>query len=200
MLEWQIVTGCERLSPGCDNCPTYWDYSKTDRDYHPVTHPERLNIPAASIDPQVFIVAPGSDLLHESVRESFILQVVEKMALTPQHTFEMVTKRAERLEALDIDWPDNVIVGTAVEEARYKWRIDSLARTKALRKAVSFGPMTGEVGEVDLSGIDYAGVVVETWGPHPRAVNPVWIEHLKTQCTEQDVLWIDQSWICKEIA
>jgi len=198
MLEWPVVTGCERLSPGCENCPSYWEYAKMGWDYHPTPRPESLYHPSQITEPSIFIVAPGSDLLHEAVRVEFIETVIKTMAVNLRHTFQIVTKRAERLEALNLPWPGNVQVGVAVEESRYKWRIDCLRNVRANR-FVSFGPLTGPVGQVDLSGIQSAGVVIETWGK-PRPCKQEWIDEIQIQCELQNVTVSTEHWLVKETA
>jgi len=198
MENWYIVTGCERLSPGCDNCPTYWDYYHRGLDYHPIFHKERIMHPYKFWDGTTVIVAPGSDLIHEAITEKQIRGVVNVMKHNPEVFFEVGTKRAERLVALGIKWPDNVTVGVAVEEARYKWRIDALRDVDVQHKMVSFGPLTGPVGEIDMCNISMAGVVVETWGPNPRPVKQEWIDEIRDQCLDWPVRFVDQHWVAKE--
>ena len=194
MLAWPIVTGCERLSPGCSNCPSYWEYVKMGWDYHPIPRPEYLDtLPKKS---SVILVAPGSDLLHEAIRVEYIEIVIKTMALNLKHTFQVVTKRAERLEALDLPWPGNVTIGVAVEEERYKWRIDCLRHVRANR-FVSFGPLTGSIGKINLTGINYAGVVIETWGT-PRPYKQEWVDEIHDQCIEQEVTISTDHWLVKE--
>ena len=198
---WNIVSGCERLTPGCDNCPTYWEYKEKGLDYHPKEHPERLSIPLDNPTPSIYMVATGSDLFHEAVGMEFIQLVFAVMRQADWHQFQVVTKRAERLEAAssDLQWPRNAMAGIGLEEGRYKWRIDCLRNVDALR-FISFGPMTGAMGKLDLSGIHQAGVVVEHWGPHPRDVPPEWIDEIHKQCEEQGVTILDKHWLSKETA
>jgi protein gp37 len=197
---WGIVTGCERLSPGCANCPSYWEYKDKGLDYHPVFHADRLRDLVDADDGTIAVVAPGSDLFHEAVRAEWIRKAVDVMRQTPNVIYEMATKRVERLAAMDIEWPDNVRVCVAVEESKYKWRVDMLRNdVRAKNKMVSFGPMTGRIGQVTLEGIDVAGVIVETWGPDPRAVKDEWVEEIRMQCEEQGVQYSTDSWIYKEV-
>jgi len=198
---WEIVTGCERLSPGCDNCPTFWEYKAHGWDYHPRFNREKLREPYEILPPAIMIVAPGSDALHEAITYKQVLAMAAAMEHNPKIVFELGTKRVERLEALPIIWPDNVIVGVPVEEARYKWRIDALRNVQARTKMISFGPMTGRVGKIDMRGIDVAGVVVESWGKSPRSMKPEWVQEIKDQCIEQGVRYTEQNWISqKEVA
>ena len=203
MIMWRVVTGCELLSPGCANCPSYWEYKDKGLDYHPVFQFDTLgelddlNLPGCDT---TVIVAPGSDLLHEAIRAEHVLQVVDVMRRNTNIIYELATKRVERLAALDINWPDNVRVCVAVEESKYKWRVDMLRNdVRAKNKMVSFGPMTGRIGKVDLTGIDVAGVIVETWGKNPRPVHPDWVEEVRVQCEEYGVRYSTDSWIYKEV-
>ena len=93
-----------------------------------------------------------------------------------------------------LEWPDNAIAGVAVEEGRYNWRIDCLRNIKA-RRMVSFGPLTGAIGEVDLQGIEVAGPVPETWGPNPRHAKQEWIDEIELQCKQQGVRLFEANWI-----
>jgi protein gp37 len=200
LIEWKVVTGCERLTPGCDNCPTYWEYEKNGWDYTPAIQPVHMNEPLDNQEPSTYLVASGSDLFHESVPVEFIQAVFTRMRQANWHDFEVLTKRAERLERLSdakLLWPNNVRAVVAVEEAKYKWRIDCLRTVKAHR-FVSFGPMTGRIGKVDLTGIEGAGVVVEDWGPDPRPIKPEWIEEINMQCEEQGVLLATNKWVVGE--
>lgn len=198
MLDWPITTGCERLTPGCNNCPSYWEYFEKGWDYHPIFRPEYLTLPFETKESATFIVSPGSDLLHEAIKIEFIEDVIKTMAVNLQHNFQIVTKRVERLEALDLPWPGNAYIGVAVEESKYKWRIDCLRNVRASR-FVSFGPMTGRIGKVDLSGIQSAGVIVETWGK-PRSCKQEWVDEIHDQCEEQNVMISTEHWVVKETA
>ena len=144
------------------------------------------------------IVAPGSDLLHEAIRYEQVFRVAKAMKENPQITFDLATKRVERLEAIPFTWADNVAIIVAVEESRYKWRIDALRNVKAKTKMVSFGPMTGRVGKVDLLGIDAIVVIPEHWGMDPRECKPEWIDELYEQAQEQNVVISENYWVCKE--
>jgi len=180
---WNITTGCERLTPGCDNCPTYWDSHKNGWDYHPSFNLKELSTPLDNKVPTAYMVSIGSDLFHEAIRLKEIASVFNVMRLATWHHFEVVTKRIERMEVIsrrDLRWPKNAMAGVAIEGAKHLWRLDCLKDIDA-RRFVSFGPMVGRIGKVDLTGIEVAGVVVEDWGK-PRAVEPEWIDEIYEQC------------------
>jgi protein gp37 len=147
------------------------------------------------------MVSAGSDLFHEAIRVEEIEAVFNVMAKATQHHFEVITKRIERMETLTarrLTWPSNVMAGVTVEETKYKWRLDCLRGIDA-RRFVSFGPMTGRIGKVDLTGIEVAGVVVEAWGK-PRPVKQEWIDEIHKQCDEQKVRIAKQHWLTQEVA
>ena len=201
IVPWEVVIGCERISPGCDNCPTYWEFKKEGWDYHPSAQLINLREPLRKDEPTCFIVASGSDLFHESISTEFIQTVFEIMkdAEPFGHQFEVITKRAERMEMVSnrfLEWPDNAIAGVAVEEGRYNWRIDCLRNINA-RRLVSFGPLTGAIGKVDLQGIEVAGPVPETWGPNPRHAKQEWIDEIELQCKQQGVAISQQHFLIK---
>tara|TARA_R110000787_G_scaffold26797_4_gene74742 strand:- start:69 stop:689 length:621 start_codon:yes stop_codon:yes gene_type:complete len=203
-IEWKITTGCERLSPGCDNCPTYWQAKKENKEYEAKFNPSVLIAPLMNNVPSLYLVSSGSDLFHGAITADQILKVFEVMTDARQHKFEIVTKRAERLESIaerviKSSWGNNITVGVAVEEAKYNWRIDSLRKVKA-RRMVSFGPMVGRIGPVNLEGIESVGVVVEHWGPNPREVDPKWIEEIQEQCESQGVKFLDNYFLCEGVA
>lgn len=201
IINWQVVSGCERLTPGCDNCPTYWNHKKLGLDYHPTQHAEYLGDPVNNKTPSLYIVAGGSDLFHEAVRLEFIREVFEVMTIANWHQFEIGSKRIERMAALSsrhLTWHDNMLAVVAVESAEYRWRIDELRKIEA-RRMVSFCPMTAQIGEVNLQGIEVAGTAVEDYGPKPRPIKDEWIEELHNQIIEQGVRLSTARWQAKEI-
>jgi len=196
MIRWQITKGCSRLTPGCDNCPSYWEYKKGNKDYHPVFQRDRINEPRYFEKPDFVIVSPGSDIFHEAVRTSALLEILDTIQHTPQHQFEIATKRIERVESLDWDWPENVIMGISVEQQRYKWRIDALRNVKA-RRFISFAPVLEHLGELNLEGIGYAGAKLEDWGKQPRSGKIAWVDDIYRQISEQSVVPLNETWIYK---
>ena len=194
---WMIVSGCERITPGCDNCPSYWEYHEQGLDYHPIEHQGRLLDPILNKTPTIYTVAVGSDLFHEAITISFIEDVFKIMNKAAWHSFEVVTKRAERMEYLSskyLKWSNNITAGVTVEEDRYKWRIDCLRNVKA-KRLVSFGPMTGPIGKLNLNEIEVAGTIVEEWGPNPREIKQEWTDEVITQCKKQGVAVSDSHWL-----
>lgn len=185
---WGIVTGCERLSPGCDSCPSYWEYYKDNRDYHPVFHNDLLNAPIENKIPTKYAVAFGSDLFHESIRIEQLEEVFEVMRVASWHHFLIATKRAERMfySTLDLDWPDNCSVSVSIESSDFNWRIPYLRNCNAKTKIISAVPLIGDLGNINLKGIHLVCVQPETWG-FKRECKQEWIDLIIEQCTEQGV-------------
>jgi protein gp37 len=195
---WNIVTGCERLTPGCDNCPTYWGYKERGEDYHPKFNENLLSEPLLNKVPTRYFVAAGSDMFHEAIRLEDIEKAFIVMHMANWHTYEIGSKRIERMAVLSnrgLVWEPHMIAVTGVEESKYKWRIDCLREINA-RRMVSFGPLVGRVGDVDMTGIEFAGVVVEHWGK-PRPVKPEWVTEIEDQCINQGVILSSRYWLCE---
>lgn len=136
-----------------------------------------------------------SDLFHEDVPFDFIQRVFNVMSPARQHSFQVLTKRAERLEELAkrLPWPSNVWVGVSVESADYVCRIDHLRQVPASTRFVSFEPLLADVGELDLNGVHWAIVGGES-GPGARPMQPEWALALRDQCTEQSVPFFFKQW------
>lgn len=200
---WNPVTGCTKYSAGCVNC--YAEtmtrrFKKAFPDGFNVTlHPERLNEPKKVTDPTTFFVCSMADLFHKDVPFKYIDKVMETIEACPQHTFQILTKRTERMSAYfaiyrDNDVPKNVWLGTTVESADYKRRIyDLAAKENASVRFLSCEPLLSDLGELDLSGIDWVIVGGET-GPKARPMKKEWVLNIKRQCDEQDVPFFFKSW------
>lgn len=200
---WNPVTGCTKVSPGCKNCyaermakrlqamgqPNYAN------GFHVSLHERALLIPMKWKKPQMIFVNSMSDLFHEQVPIEFIQRVFEVMRKAVQHTYQVLTKRAERLELLNgkIDWPANVWMGVSVETRRYLYRIDHLRRTGARVKFISFEPLLEGLGDIDLAKIDWAIVGGES-GPGARLVRKNWVTSIRDQCVGAGVPFFFKQW------
>jgi len=124
-----------------------------------------------------------SDLCHEDVPEEFIQQVFDVMNATPRHTYQVLTKRAERLSTLwpSLSWGENIWMGVSIENADYTYRIDPLREVPAHVRFISFEPLIGPVGPVDLSGIGWVIVGGES-GPKHRPMQADWAREIRDQC------------------
>jgi len=185
---WEIVKGCERLTPGCDSCPSYWHYYQNGMDYTVKTQMQNLDVPTNDLFTKIYSVAHGSDLFHESVSIDDLKRIFKVMNNTRHHCFEIVTKRIERASCVadQLEWTDNIYLGVAIESGEYRWRVDYLKKIPAQYKFISACPILGAFPQMDLSGINHVGVVEESWG-FKRSMRNEWAEDLKEQCEEQEV-------------
>ncbi|MDA7981229.1 MAG: phage Gp37/Gp68 family protein [Alphaproteobacteria bacterium] len=211
---WNPVVGCAVLSPGCTNCYAMRmarrleamgqsKYAGTTRisggraKWNGVVRvdEESLGTPAAWKTGRMIFVNSMSDLLHKKVPMKFIQKVFSVMRDTPQHTYQILTKRAERLDelALQINWPDNVWMGVSVENADYLYRIDHLRNCGAHTKFLSLEPLLGPLENMDLDGIHWAIAGGES-GPGARAMNPEWVRSVRDQCVAAGVAFHFKQW------
>lgn len=209
---WNPTTGCDRTSPGCDNC-----YALTlakrlkamgvDRYQHDgdprtsgpgfglTTHDDVLDVPLRWKQPRLVFVNSMSDLFHEDVPDRFIRSVFEVMSATPRHTYQVLTKRSKRLVriASDLEWPANVWMGVSVESARYRFRIDHLRGVPAAVRFISAEPLLGPLGPVDLAEIDWVIAGGES-GPRARRMDIAWGRDLRDQCIAAGVDFFFKQW------
>jgi protein gp37 len=200
---WNPVTGCTKVSSGCLNCyaermalrlqamrnPNYKNgFSLT-------VHEHMLDRPLTWKDPRVVFVNSMSDLFHESVEESFIKRVFGVMLLAKQHTFQVLTKRAERLAALapKLPWPKNIWMGVSVESADVSYRVDFLRKTPARIKFLSCEPLISSLGNLNLSGIDWVIVGGES-GPGARPMREEWALEARDMCLASNVPFFFKQW------
>jgi protein gp37 len=136
-----------------------------------------------------------SDLFHEEVPDEFIAKVFAVIARNPRHDFLILTKRADRLSSISkgLSWPGNTWLGVSVESHSYLNRIDQLRKTTAKTKFISFEPLLGNVGGLDLSGIDWAIVGGES-GWHARRMEESRVIGIKDQCQQQGVSFYFKQW------
>lgn len=136
-----------------------------------------------------------SDLFHEKVPDNFIESIFEVMFSAQQHTFQILTKRAERLVEIAprIPWPDNVWMGVTVESGKYDFRIDLLREVPAAVRFLSIEPMIGPTENLELKGIDWVIVGGES-GPGTRTIKKKWVNSVKDQCLEAQVPFFFKQW------
>ncbi len=171
---WNPLTGCTKVSPGCKNCYAERMARRLQamgnanyRDgFSLALHPHVLERPLRWKKPQMIFVNSMSDLFHQDVPESFIQQAFAIMRLAHWHTFQVLTKRSERLLELDssIAWPENVWIGVSVENQDYAFRVDHLRQTHARVKFLSLEPLLGPL-TLDLNGIRW---VIVGASPAPK--------------------------------
>ncbi len=200
---WNPVTGCTKVSPGCKHC-----YAETlaarlkamgqanyRNGFRLTLQPQMLDRPLSWKRPQLIFVNSMSDLFHEKVPVTYIQKVFRTMRNAPWHQFQVLTKRAERLEkvARDIDWPQNVWMGVSVESQDYVKRIDQLRTTQAYIKFLSLEPLLGPLSNLALDDIDWVIVGGES-GPRSRPIHPEWVLDIKKQCRAAGVAFFFKQW------
>jgi protein gp37 len=211
---WNPVVGCTIISPGCTNCYAMRMASRLEAmgqlKYAGTTRmsggrpkwngtvridEESLLLPMKWRTGRMIFVNSMSDLFHENVPLAFIRRVFTTMQRTPQHTYQILTKRAERLEELspELAWPKNVWMGVSVENKDYMFRIEHLRRIRAAIKFLSLEPLLGPLDNLDLNGIDWVIAGGES-GPRARSVRPDWIRSIRDQCFDAEVAFHFKQW------
>jgi len=200
---WNPLTGCTKISPGCKNCyaermsqrlqamgnPNYTN------GFELTLHENSLNLPLTWKTPQFVFVNSMSDLFHEEVPIVFIQRVFDVMRQASWHTFQVLTKRSNRMLELDkvIDWPSNVWMGVSVEIQDYVFRINELRLTHSKRKFLSLEPLLGPIPSLELNGIDWVIVGGES-GPKSRKMEEVWALQIRDSCISQNVPFFFKQW------
>jgi protein gp37 len=202
---WNPVTGCSKVSPGCAHCYAErlslrfgWSkkpWTPANVPENVVLHPERLDAPLRWRRPRMIFVNSMSDLFHEVVPLAFIERVFGVMATAERHTFQVLTKRHERLAEVApcLPWPPNVWMGVSIENARWIVRADYLRRVPAAVRFISAEPLLGPLDGLDLTGIDWLIAGGES-GPRHRPVRAEWLRDLRDRCAGADVAFFFKQW------
>lgn len=202
---WNPVTGCTKISPGCKNCYAEkmairlkaMGAAGYENEFEPTLHPERLNQPGKRKAPTTYFVNSMSDLFHEDVPDEFIEKVLDVCRLTPQHTYQVLTKRASRLMPFfsRVDCPSNVWLGVSVEDKRYGVpRIAQLRRVPGVSvRFLSIEPLLEDLGRLDLDGIHWVIVGGES-GARARPMKSEWAEQVRRQAQDQKVAFFFKQW------
>ncbi|MFE0527146.1 DUF5131 family protein [Micromonospora parva] len=209
---WNPTTGCDRISRGCDNCYAMalsrrlkaMGQPRYQRDGDPRTsgpgfgltvHPDSLRLPLSWKRPRRVFVNSMSDLFHAQVPVDFVQQVFAVMAATPQHTYQVLTKRARRLRrvATSLTWPHNVWMGVSVEDAEAVHRVDDLRQVPAAVRFLSCEPLLGPLPGLRLDGIGWVIAGGES-GPSARPMDQAWAEDLRDQCGDANVPFFFKQW------
>ena len=202
-MTWNPVTGCTLTSPGCAHCyaermarrlqamgsPNYKN------GFAVTLQPHTLEYPLRWKQPRTIFVNSMSDLFHDAVPLEFIQRVFSVMNEANWHTYQILTKRSERLLELSplLDWQDHVWMGVSVENSKYSYRINHLRKTGARIKFLSVEPLLGPIARLDLSNIDWVIVGGES-GPGARKIDPAWVLDIRDQCTRADVSFFFKQW------
>ena len=202
-MTWNPVTGCVKVSQGCKNCYAermahrlrLMGSARYVNEFAPTLHHDLIDLPRRWKKPRTIFVNSMSDLFQEAVSLSFIRSVFETMAACPQHVFQILTKRGERLAELapHLPWPENVWMGVSVEDERVIDRIDYLRQTPAKVKFLSCEPLIGPLDDLDLTGIDWVIVGGES-GRGARSMEREWVQSILRQCRDSRVKFFFKQW------
>lgn len=202
-MTWNPTTGCTKISAGCKFCYAEimskrlqaMGVEKYKDNFEVRIHPEALKIPYTWKSSKVVFVNSMSDLFHENIPLEFIQQVFKVMNDNPQHVFQVLTKRAERLLELhaELKWTHNIWMGVSVENEKVINRINCLNQTQARVKFLSLEPLLGPLKNLNLDNIDWVIVGGES-GHRPRKMSPDWVLEIHEQCIEKKVAFFFKQW------
>jgi protein gp37 len=211
-VTWNPTTGCDRISAGCDNCYALtlskrlkaMGAAKYQNDGDPRTsgpgfgltvHAAALRQPYTWTTPSLVFVNSMSDLFHARVPLGFVREVFTVIANTPQHTYQVLTKRSTRLRKLAdrLDWPANLWMGVSVEDTATLFRMADLRTVPAAVRFVSCEPLLGPLDRIDLDGIGWVIAGGES-GPRHRPIDPAWVTALRDQCLAARVPFFFKQW------
>jgi len=203
-MTWNPTTGCTKISAGCKFCyaeimtrrlkamgqQKYKDGFKVVK-----AHSDALSIPYTWKNSKIVFVNSMSDLFHKEIPLDFIKQVFHVMNDNPQHVFQVLTKRAERLFDLhaQLKWTHNIWMGVSVENEKVKDRIEFLGKTNAKVKFLSCEPLIGSLPNLNLNVIDWVIVGGES-GHNPRPMNPDWVLDIQNQCAKAKIAFFFKQW------
>lgn len=200
---WNPVTGCDKVSLGCNNCyaermakrlyamqnPRYLNGFKT------TMHEDLLEQPLKKKKTNMVFVCSMSDLFHKDVTDDFIRAVFKTMNQADWHTFQVLTKRPERLKKLSpsLTFTDNIWIGTSVEHEKYLNRIDLIRDIPAKIKFLSCEPLLGPLSSMNLDQINWVVVGGES-GPKSRSMEINWVRDIRDICLKEDVAFFFKQW------
>ena len=205
LQSWNPVTGCSKASAGCDNCYAEnmarrlkaMGKKEYSNGFTPTCHPQRLNEPFTWKEPTLVFVCSMGDLFHPLIENDFIEKVMETIEKTPQHTYQILTKRPSRMAQFFTTHaiPDNVWVGPSVESAPVIHRIETLKTIDTPRTFLSMEPLIGDLGNIEdlLERISWVIVGGES-GNRAREMKETWVLDLKSQCDNLGIPFFFKQW------
>ena len=192
---WNPVHGCSKVSAGCEHCyaerislqygHTEQPWTNEHAEENVSLRPDKLDEPKHIDEGTRIFVNSMSDLFHSQVHDEFIEDVLDVARETPRHVYQILTKRPGRAAHMDVEWPENVWLGTSVEDNRVVDRLDLLRQADAATLFVSFEPLIGPMGNVDLTGIDWVIVGGES-GPDYREMDHAWARDILDAARRDD--------------
>ena len=202
-MTWNPVTGCSRVSEGCRHCYAERMAKRLKAMRNPrygngfavTLHDDLVDLPRRMRAPRVIFVNSMSDLFHEKVPAGFIRRVFDTMQASPQHTFQVLTKRSPRLRELapDLPWPQNIWIGVSVEDEPAVGHIADLREVPAQVRFLSCEPLLGPLDALPLEGIAWVIVGGES-GPGAREMKKAWVDSIRQQCRRAGVRFFFKQW------
>ena len=204
---WNPVTGCTKLSAGCDHCyAERWSERFRGVEGHPfesgfdlTLRPSRVSQPLAWRRSRMIFVNSMSDLFHKRIPLPFVAGVFDTMERADWHVFQVLTKRSSLMRRFvnnrfsDSSAPRHIWLGVSVENRQTLSRLEHLRRTRASVRFISFEPLLEDLGDVDLSGVHWAIVGGES-GPGARRMEVPWVQSIREQCAKQGVSFFFKQW------
>ena len=200
---WNPVTGCSKISSGCAHCYAErmaerlqaMGVRKYKHGFDVAVHATALNEPLRWTQPRLVFVNSMSDLFHPAVPIAFVESVFATMNRASRHTFQVLTKRPDRVRLLEsrLHWTPNIWLGVSIESERWLDRLELLVRTGARTKFLSLEPLLGPLAGLDLSGVDWVIAGGES-GPGARPMHPAWIRAIRDACVRSSVPFFFKQW------
>lgn len=208
-VTWNPTTGCDKISQGCKNCYACpmakrlkaMGQKKYQNEFKLTIHESELMRPYGWKKPMKVFVNSMSDLFHKDVPIEFIQKVFKVMNETPHITYQVLTKRANLLYEYDqkglLNWTSNIWMGVSIEDEENTHRLEYLKKTDAMVKFLSCEPLIGDLGLIDLTGIDQCLVGGES-GKGSRVVKLEWVNNIKKQCKIYGTAFFFKQWGMKK--
>lgn len=201
---WNPAVGCSKVSPGCANCYAEamakrlqaMKVNGYENGFALSLLPKRLEEPLKRTKPTIYFVNSMSDLFHEEIPDDYIRQVFDVICKAPQHTFQVLTKRAERMATFFKNYapPKNAWLGVTVEDQKHGVpRLNWLRQVPAHIRFISVEPLLEDLGTLNLTGIHWVIVGGES-GPKARPMQQEWVLNIKRQCDEQRSAFFFKQW------
>lgn len=202
-MTWNPTTGCNKISTGCKFCYAEimtrrlkgMGQVKYKDGFKIRAHEDQLNIPYTWKNAKIVFVNSMSDLFHKNIPLDFIKKVFDVMNKNPQHVFQVLTKRADRLLDVhkELKWTHNIWMGVSVENMKVIERIDFLRKTRAKVKFLSLEPLIGPLIDLNLKKIDWVIVGGES-GTSPRPMKVDWVLDIQQQCNKANIAFFFKQW------
>lgn len=200
---WNPVTGCTKISQGCKHCYAEvmakrllrMRQSRYRNGFKVTLQEDIVEAPLKWRKPKIVFVNSMSDLFHKDIPSTYIKRVFQTMNRAGHHTFQVLTKRADRLEQLspELTWTDNIWMGVSVEDVKATHRIPHLLNSGAKTKFLSVEPLLESIPELPINGIDWVIVGGES-GHRPRPVDPTWVRDIRDRCLQSNVPFFFKQW------